>query len=273
MGRAQSLRRRQFELPTQPALRNPVNDARDLAKRLQSLGYVVTLELDTARVAFLAKFQDFARSLQTDDVALVFFAGHGLQIAGENFLFPIDANVEREADVRGRLIALNALLADLARATRNRIIILDACHNNPFEDQIAKAQATRSSGVARGLARVYAGVGTFVAYSTQPGNVALDGDGANSPFTSALLRHIAEPGTDVHGVMRRVRGEVQNATNEQQIPWENSSLIDEVAFNGAAGSAPAPPAASPPKTAAPSLPPALSRRGHRNRTAMSPAST
>ena len=123
-----------------------------------------------------------------------------------------------------------ALLADLSRATRNRIVILDACRNNPFADDIAKAQETRSAGTSRGLARVYAGVGSFIAYSTQPGNVALDGNGRNSPFTEALLRHMATPGADVHAVMRRVRGDVQKATSEQQIPWENSSLVDEVSF-------------------------------------------
>jgi Caspase domain/YARHG domain/Bacterial SH3 domain len=243
-------------------LPNPANDARDLGGRLKALGYEVTLGLDVGRAEFLAKFQAFAQALTKDDVALVYFAGHGLQIGGENFLFPVDANIEREADARGKLVALNSLLADLSRATRSRLVILDACRNNPFEEGIAKAQATRSSGTARGLARVYAGVGTFVAYSTQPGNVALDGDGQNSPFTAALLRHIAEPGADVHAVMRRVRGDVQRATNEQQIPWENSSLVDEIAFsgaiaNGAAVSSPVPaqPPASPPKTAATSLPP------------------
>ena len=243
-------------------LPNPANDARDLGKRLQALGYDVTLGLDVGRAEFLTKFQTFTQALAQDDVALVYFAGHGLQIGGENFLFPVDANIERETDARSRLVALNSLLADLSRATRSRLIILDACRNNPFEEGIAKAQATRSSGTARGLARVYAGVGTFVAYSTQPGNVALDGDGQNSPFTAALLRHISEPAADVHAVMRRVRGEVQKATNEQQIPWENSSLVDEIAFAGAAGgrvagSGPSspPPAVSTPKTAAPSLPP------------------
>lgn len=241
-------------------LPNPANDARDLGKRLQALGYDVTLGLDVGRVEFLTKFQSFTQALAQDDVALVYFAGHGLQIGGENFLFPVDANIERETDARSRLVALNSLLADLSRATRSRLIILDACRNNPFEEGIAKAQATRSSGTARGLARVYAGVGTFVAYSTQPGNVALDGDGQNSPFTAALLRHIAEPGADVHAVMRRVRGDVQRATNEQQIPWENSSLVDEIAFNAAAGpnAATAQPAPQAPKAPILQPPPAAS---------------
>lgn len=235
-------------------LPNPANDARALAQSLQSLGYQVTLAVDVSRTDFLGRFQAYARSLQQDDVALIFFAGHGLQIGGENYLFPVDAKVERETDARGRLVALNALLADLSRASRSRVVILDACRNNPFEDEIAKAQATRSAAVTRGLARVYAGVGTFVAYSTQPGNVALDGDGQNSPFTAALLRHMREPGADVHAVMRRVRGDVQRATSDQQIPWENSSLVDELAFN-AAGVNVAPSSAVSPAGPATAVPP------------------
>ncbi|MEQ1649820.1 MAG: caspase family protein, partial [Hyphomicrobiaceae bacterium] len=217
-----------------PPLPNSANDARDLAARLTGLGYQVTTGVDLTRVEFLRRFQAFAQSLSQEDVALLFYAGHALQVGGENYLFPIDARVEKEADARTNLVPLNALLADLSRSTRNRLVILDACRNNPFEDALANAQATRSAGGAsRGLARVYAGVGSFIAYSTQPGNVALDGTGRNSPFTTALLKHITEPGLDVHAVMRRVRGDVQRVTAEQQVPWENSSLVDEVAFSGA----------------------------------------
>jgi uncharacterized caspase-like protein len=194
------------------SLPNPVNDAQDLARKFGSLGYQVTLGLDITRSQFLGSFQKFVQSLQPDDLALIYFAGHGLQIGGENYLFPVEARIEKEADARQLLVPLNALLADLSRATRNRIVILDACRNNPFAEDIAKAQATRAVGTSRGLARVYAGVGSFIAYSTQPGNVALDGNGANSPFTEALLRHMATPGADVHAVMRRVRGDVQKAT-------------------------------------------------------------
>ena len=225
------------------SLPNPANDAADLAAKLKALNYDVTLELDVGRAQFLRSFQKFSGSLAADDVALLYFAGHGMQIGGENYLFPVDARVEKADDARQYLVPLNALLADLSRITRSRILILDACRNNPFADEIAKAQATRSAGVARGLARVYAGVGSFIIYSTQPGNVALDGTGRNSPFTDALLRHISVPNADVHAVMRRVRGDVQRATAEQQVPWENSSLVDEVVFAGgnAVAAAPNPP--------------------------------
>lgn len=216
---------------TAPKLPNPANDARDLAKRLEGLDYNVTLLLDVGRSAFLQRYQSFIASLQEDDLAFFYFAGHGMQVGGENYLFPVDANVDTEAEAKSRLVPLNALLADLSRASRTRIVILDACRNNPFGDKLVESPAARSAGATRGLARVYAGVGSFIAYSTQPGNVALDGNGRNSPFTDALLRHMNVPGADVHAVMRRVRADVQQATSEQQIPWENSSLIEDLAFN------------------------------------------
>jgi hypothetical protein len=131
-------------------------------------------------------------------------------------------------------VPLNALLADLSRLSRTRIVILDACRDNPFAPAVAaEGQKARSvASGAKGLARVYAGVGSFIVYSTQPGNVALDGTGRNSPFTKALIGHMSLAGADVHAVMRRVRADVQQETKEAQIPWENSSLVDEVAFAG-----------------------------------------
>lgn len=249
------------------ALPNPTNDARDIAKRLTDLGWLVTLQLDVSRAALLSGFAAFAKELQSDDLSLVYFAGHAVQIGGENYLAPIDARLESEESVRKQFVPLNALLADLSRLSRSRIVILDACRDNPLAEGLARAGQTRSIGGAKGLARVYAGVGSFIVFSTQPGNVALDGTGRNSPFTKALLQHMLLPGADVHAVMRRVRADVQHDTHEQQVPWENSSLIDEVAF--ATGATPpirqaeAPPAARPPgstssarNTQAPQAPPA-----------------
>lgn len=212
------------------SLANPANDARDLGSRLRELGWEVTLQFDVSRAALMKGFQNFSRELTQDDTALVYFAGHALQIGGENYLAPVEANARTEDDVRAQFVPLNALLADLSRTTRTRIVILDACRDNPLGEKLGAAQGTRSAGAAKGLARVYAGVGSFIVFSTQPGNVALDGAGRNSPFTQALLAHISIAGADVHAVMRRVRADVQQTTREQQIPWENSSLIDEVAF-------------------------------------------
>jgi hypothetical protein len=211
------------------ALPNPPNDAGDIAARLKQLGYRVTLGLDLTRSELLTRFQQFTRALKADDLALIFYAGHGLQISGENYLVPVDARLVDQEHARTTLVSLNALMTDLAHATGNRIVILDACRNNPFVEEIARSTKTRGPAT-RGLARVFAGVGSYIAYSTQPGNVALDGTGRNSPFTSALLAHIGQTGADVHAVMRRVRAQVQSVTGSQQIPWENSSLIDDVSF-------------------------------------------
>ncbi len=247
-------------------LPNPANDAGDIARRLESLGYRVTLGLDLSRAALLERFQTFTRTLRADDLALIFYAGHGLQISGENYLVPVDAQLVDQEHARTTLISLNALMTDLSRATRNRIVILDACRNNPFIEEIARSATTRGA-TTRGLARVYAGVGSYIAYSTQPGNVALDGTGRNSPFTSALLGHIGERGADVHAVMRRVRAKVQELTQAQQIPWENSSLIEDVSFadSAVAAASPAPAPQSAPKSAASETAgrePALTQRLH-----------
>jgi len=137
-------------------------------------------------------------------------------------------------------VRLQTILRTMELRADRRIVILDACRNNPFVEQMA----SRSGGEApRGLARVEAGVGSYIAFSTQPGNVALDGTGRNSPFTTALLAHIGEPGEDIHAMMRKVRADVVSATGQTQVPWENSSLVDAVILTGAA---PEPAAPEPP---------------------------
>ncbi|MGI9522709.1 MAG: caspase family protein, partial [Hyphomicrobiaceae bacterium] len=204
-------------------LPNPMHDAEDVAAKLTRLGFRVTLGLDLTRDAFLRSFQKFSRELQREDLALFYYAGHGVQIGGENYLFPTDAVVRNAEDVQSVLISLNALLASLLRQAKTQIVILDACRNNPFTPRIERASNTRAGGIARGLARVYAGVGSFIAYSTQPGNVAADGKGRNSPFTAALLRHMENDRIDVHALMRRVRTDVQQVSAGKQIPWESSS--------------------------------------------------
>lgn len=233
-------------------LANPVSDAQDVAARLRDLGWDVTVQLDLSRAEMLKAFAAFTRELRSDDLSLVYFAGHALQIGGENYLAPVDARLESEENVRRQFVPLNALLADLSRLSRTRIVILDACRDNPFAERIAAgSEKTRSAGAAKGLARVYAGVGSFIVYSTQPGNVALDGSGRNSPFTRALLQYMPLAGADVHAVMRRVRAAVQQETNEAQIPWENSSLVDEVAFASSGVSEPPRRTADAPPVSAP----------------------
>ena len=253
-------------------LPNPANDARDVAARLNDLGWQVSLQLDVSRATLLRAFAAFTRELQPDDLSLVYFAGHAVQIGGENYLAPVDARIESEEGVRKQFVPLNALLADLSRLSRSRIVILDACRDNPLAEGLARAAQgqTRSVGAAKGLARVYAGVGSFIVFSTQPGNVALDGTGRNSPFTKSLLQHMLLSGADVHAVMRRVRADVQHDTQEQQVPWENSSLIDEVAF--ATDATPAPiRQAEVPSAARPSAPASSPRNAQAPPSLPSPA--
>jgi hypothetical protein len=210
-------------------LPNSAQDAKDISRTLQALGFRVTSGIDVTRAEILTLVQDVQRSLQPDDVALFYFAGHAIQLGSENFLIPVDAYGSDEASIRQRSVKLQTVLAEMeSRADRN-IVILDACRNNPFD----LPDTGRSvGGQTRGLAKIDAGVGSFIAFSTQPGNVALDGIGRNSPFTKALLRHLPTQDDDLHEVMRKVRRDVVQQTNGTQVPWENSSLINRIYVAG-----------------------------------------
>ena len=212
-------------------LPNATNDARDMAHRLRDMGFEVFEGIDLPRTRAMQLVQEFSRALRPGDTALFFFAGHGIQMGRSNYIMPIDA-VEGDEDVLTQSsIKLQSILSSMEDRADTRIIILDACRNNPF----LKAGNTRSAGADRGFMRMDAGVGSFIAFSTEPGNVASDGNGRNSPFTAALLRHIDTPGADIHAVMRKVRAEVKDSSGNRQIPWENSSLINEVYLAGLPG--------------------------------------
>jgi Caspase domain/YARHG domain/Bacterial SH3 domain len=227
------------------SLPNAATDAADMAARLDGLGFEVHGGIDLDRQATLAAVEAFAKALSPEDLALFFYAGHGAQIGTENYIIPVDVVASDEVTLAGASIRFQTILRTMELRADRRIVILDACRNNPF----LEASANRSGAEpARGLAKVEGGVGTYIAFSTQPGNVALDGEGRNSPFTSALLAHIGDPGADIHAVMRKVRGDVVAATDETQVPWENSSLVDEVylAGDGVSSVASPIPKASPP---------------------------
>ena len=177
-----------------PALTNPANDAEDVAGVLRSLGFEVLLGLDLDKRAFDLKVRDFALALSQADTALFFYAGHGLQVSLQNYLVPVDAKIARSGP---RLRGCPARFHPEADGTRTRgqdnIVFLDACRDNPFTETLARTMGTRAISIGRGLAEVQTGVGTFIAYSTQPGNVASDGSGRNSPFAAALKRHLQSP--------------------------------------------------------------------------------
>ncbi len=208
------------------ALPNPTNDAKAMTKFLSSAGFQVLQAPDLTQSDMRRTIGNFASMVSEkgpDTVALVFYAGHGLQVDGENFLVPVDAQIEREADVPLQATRLADVMNALSSVpSKSRIVILDACRNNPF------SAINKTAG--RGLAIVDAPNGSLVSYSTAPGTEALDGDGTNSPYTTALMRIGQEPGLPLEQLLKRVRLEVSNATERQQYPWESSSLTAEFSF-------------------------------------------
>ena len=222
-------------------LKNPRNDATAIARSLRDLGFSVTLALDLDKAGFEQQVRSFADSLDGATAAVLFYAGHGLQVDGRNYMVPVDAQVANEADLPFELVSLDIVLQRLAGHRITNIVILDACRDNPLSDKLSKALGERANAVAHGLANVHASAGTLISFSTQPGNTALDGEDNNSPFTKALLHHVATPDVDVLAMLRYVRRDVMQETKEIQIPWDNSSLVDEFMFRSSNGQSKQPP--------------------------------
>src|SRR5450432_2690962 len=225
------------------ALPNPANDARAMSRLLGDAGFDVTSAADLSQNEMREKVSDFAAKVAAkgpDTVALVFYAGHGLQIDGENFLVPVDVDPKREADIPLQAVRLNDILNTLTSVpSRMRILLLDSCRNNPFP------AINQSAG--HGLAIVDAKTGapgTFLSFSTSPGAEAEDGNGADSPYTSALLLAAKEPGLSIEDTFKRVRVSVNKATEGRQTPWDSSSLTDDFRFFGSPGALASTPPAS-----------------------------
>lgn len=224
-------------------LPNPANDAKAVTQLLGDAGFDVLAAPDLSQNELREKVSEFAARIAakgTDTVALVFYAGHGMQIDGENFLVPVDVDPKREADIPLQAVRLNDVLNTLNSVpSKTRIILLDACRNNPFPD----INRTAGHGLAIVDAKVGA-AGTFVSYSTSPGAEAEDGTGADSPYTTALLKTAREPGLSIEEAFKRVRVSVNQATEGRQTPWDSSSLTSGFSFFGQQGDAtPKPPAA------------------------------
>ncbi|MCW5702966.1 MAG: caspase family protein [Bradyrhizobium sp.] len=214
-----------------PRLPNPRNDASDIIARLKSIGFEVTPGLDLDRNGFLQSLATFGRAAESADVALFFYAGHGLQVSGQNYLVPVDGKVESEAELDLALIPVSLVMQQLARGSRVNLVFLDACRDNPFAKDLSRSLGTRSaSALGRGLGRIQSTSGTFIAFATQPDNVAQDGDGRNSPFTKALLTNIEKPGLSISDLMIEVRNDVMRQTNGKQVPWDSSSLTGRFFF-------------------------------------------
>lgn len=211
-------------------LKNPVNDARALAASLAALGFDVLKGEDLGQREMTRLIARFGERLSGHDVGMFFFAGHGIQIRGKNYLIPVDAQIASENSVRAEAVDVDAVLDQLSSSPLN-LVILDACRNNPFE--------RRFRSVGGGLAQMEAPRGTLIAYATAPGKVAQDGEGANSTYTTALLKVLGEPGLPVESVFKRVRAEVARATGDNQVPWEASSLTGDFYFASPVARAPA----------------------------------
>lgn len=173
-----------------PTLNNPRNDATDVAAVLKAFGFQVIEGFDLKKVVFEQKVRDFASALSDAEVGLFFYAGHGLQVSGRNYLVPVDAKLDDGASLDFEMIQLDLVHRTMERQTNTNILFLDACRDNPLSRNLARAMGTRSSEVGHGLAAVESGVGTLISFSTQPGNVAQDGTGRNSPFAGALVKDL-----------------------------------------------------------------------------------
>lgn len=225
-------------------LKNPSNDATDMARTLRELDFEVIDGTDLAKRDMVERIRTFADKVRGADVGLFYYAGHGLQVNGRNFLAPVDAKLNSDVDLDFEAVELDLVLKQLERSSRLSLVFLDACRDNPLAMQLA--QTSRSLGIGRGLAQVEKAVGMMIAFSTQPGNVALDGDGRNSPYTAALLRHIDTQGRSINDTMIEVRRDVLEQTGGKQVPWENSSLTGQFFFKPA----PLPPTAGGPSETA-----------------------
>lgn len=205
----------------QGALTNPVNDAQDIAAALRKLGFKVIKVTDASKQAMRDAVKDYTDALNSQSVALFFYAGHGIQINGRNYIIPVDANIRRADDVEDQSVALDWIMQKMeARRPHLNIVILDACRNNPF--------ARSFSG---GLAAVDAPAGSLIAFSTAPSKVAADGSGRNGLYTSHLLHHIDAPNLKIEDVFKKVRHAVIEESEGTQIPWENTSLTEDFVFN------------------------------------------
>ncbi len=221
-----------------PPLANPRNDALSMSASLRNLGFVVEEGIDLDTAGMYDTIRAFGALAETADVALVFYAGHGIQVDGINYLLPTDVSLARERDLNYEGVPLELIMTEVAQTKRLGVVILDACRDNPFSLQLARSMGTRSSLVGRGLARVEAApADTLIAFATRDGAVAEDGDGVNSPYTTALLSHLSEPGLEIGQYFRRVRDTVMDATNGRQEPFVYGSLsADQFYLNpGAAG--------------------------------------
>ncbi|MET0674924.1 MAG: caspase family protein [Bradyrhizobium sp.] len=217
------------------ALPNPATDARSMARLLRNVGFDVVEGSNLTRDKMTEKLLDFGKKAEGADVALFFYAGHGIAVNGTNYLLPVDADLKSEMDVKlGAAINVDLTLEQTMGDAKVKLVFLDACRDNPFAAKIRSAKATRSVNVQSGLAEMKSGEGTLIAFATGPGQTALDGEaGTNSPFTRALMANLTTPGVEIQQAMTKVRAQVQEETSKGQLPWGHTNLTGAVYLNQA----------------------------------------
>jgi Caspase domain len=211
-------------------LPNPRNDAVDMAAALARHGFQVIEGLDLNKTAFDRKVRDFAVALEGASAGVFFYAGHGISVGGHNYLVPIDAELTTSVALEFEMVRTEVVHRVMERQTTTNILFLDACRDNPLSRNLARSMGTRSMEIGKGLAAVEGGVGTLISFSTQPGNVASDGTGRNSPFAGALVKQLSTSNEDLGAILIAVRNDVMKDTDRRQIPWEHSALTGRFFF-------------------------------------------
>ncbi|MBH5387227.1 caspase family protein [Bradyrhizobium diversitatis] len=216
-------------------LPNPPIDAKAMAATLRNVGFEVIEGSNLSRDQMTEKLLDFGRKAQGSDIALFYYAGHGIAVSGTNYLLPVDADIKSEMDVKlGAAINIDLTLEQTMGDAKVKLVFLDACRDNPFAAKIKSNAATRSVNVQSGLAEMKSGEGTLIAFATGPGQTALDGqEGNNSPFTRALIDNITKPGVEIQQAMTSVRAQVNEETRKGQLPWGHTNLTGSVYLNQA----------------------------------------
>jgi hypothetical protein len=214
-------------------LPNPQIDAKSMAGVLRNVGFDVVEGTNLTRDQMTERLLEFGKKAQGADVAVFFYAGHGIAVDGANYLLPVDADIKSEMDVKlGSAINVDVTLDQTMRDAKVKLVFLDACRDNPFAAKIRSSATSRSVNVQTGLAEMKSGEGTLIAFATGPGQTALDGkEGTNSPFTRALMDNITKPGVEIQQAMTEVRAQVNEETNKGQLPWGHTNLIGSVYLN------------------------------------------
>jgi uncharacterized caspase-like protein len=225
-------------------LDNPRNDATDIGAALKRLGFHVIEGFDLDKAGLDEKIREFTAHLRGASVGAFFYAGHGLHVAGQNYLVPVDAQLAGAPALDTELVRLDLVHRTMEREAPTNILFFDACRDGPLPGTLARSMGSGSAEIGRGLATVQGGAGTLISFSTQPGTIALDGKGRNSPYSAALARQLSASHEDLGAMLIAIRNDVMKETDGRQVPWEHSALTGRFYFNPVAAETGGPRAAA-----------------------------